>query len=460
VRLLDRLISRSSYWEGQATGAAIFSSTFGSPDREQILPQFVSLAQEAYGANSVVFACILVRLMLFSEVTFKFQHLGDKRLIGTTELAKLEQPWPNGTTGELLARMEQDASLAGNAYIWDTGEQLVRLRPDWTTIVSELTSDGNGRQYRKVIGYYWEPPKSMAGQGDPMYLTVDEIAHWSPITDPTANFRGMSWLTPVIRDVEGDSGLTAYKTQYLQNAATPNLIIKYPTKLRPDTVDSIREKIKARHGGISNAYKTMVLDEGADFTIVGSNLQQLDFANVQSVGENRICAAAGVDPILIGLLTLGRAAVDYPSAMRRLVDITMRPLWRTCCASLQKFVKVPGASKLWFDVSDIAALRQGETERAQTMLVKAQAAAVWIQAGMERQSVLDGVTSGDIEQIKPAPVQPLPGGAAAGAQTPGQLPQPSPHPASSASQIRLPTSTGTSQSALTGTTAHANGSRK
>jgi phage portal protein BeeE len=460
VRLLDRLVRRGTgYWEGVASGAAVLTTSYGSPDREQILPQFVSMAQQAYGGNSVVFSAILARIMLFSEVTFQFRSVIDKKLIGNTDLGKLETPWPNGTTGELLARMEQDNSLAGNAYVWDAGEQLVRLRPDWVTIVSELVTDAIGREYRRPIGYWWEPPRNVVGQGEPTLFLVDEVAHWSPVPDPCANFRGMSWLTPVIREITADSGMTEYKVKYLDNAATPNLLIKYSQKLRDDTVDRIRDRVTARHGGVDNAFKTLVLDEGADATVIGSNFDQMEFQEVQAAGENRICAAAGVDPSLLGLLHMSRGGADYASAMRRLVDMTMRPLWRTACASLEHLVPPPKAHRLWFDVSDIAALRQGETERAQTMLVQAQTAAVFIQAGFERRSVQDAVSSGELGQLVPAPNAPGAGGAAAGAQAPGQLPQPSPHPASSASQIRLPTSTGTSQSALTGTTAHANGSK-
>jgi hypothetical protein len=61
--------------------------------------------------------------MLFSEATFAFRDLTDKHLFGGYEtdgrtmgarlLRKLETPWPNGTTGELLARMIQDVDLRG-----------------------------------------------------------------------------------------------------------------------------------------------------------------------------------------------------------------------------------------------------------------------------------------------------------------------------------------------------------
>jgi RimJ/RimL family protein N-acetyltransferase len=81
---------------------------------------------------AIVFAAILVRMALFSEARFQFQAKDDKHLFGNTSLAKLEEPFgQHTTTGDLLARMEQDVFLAGNAYIWaPPGEdRFVRLEP-------------------------------------------------------------------------------------------------------------------------------------------------------------------------------------------------------------------------------------------------------------------------------------------------------------------------------------------
>jgi hypothetical protein len=147
------------------SGASVLTTSYGLNGNEAILPTLFGSNQQAYGGNAIVFGAILARLSLFSEATFAFRDLSTKDLSGSferdgrrnTALRKLEDPWPNGTTGELLARMIQDVDLAGNAYIWDAGDQLVRLRPDWVTIVSEMRLDPNGREYREVVGYYYEP---------------------------------------------------------------------------------------------------------------------------------------------------------------------------------------------------------------------------------------------------------------------------------------------------------------
>jgi HK97 family phage portal protein len=389
-----------------ASNAAVLISTYGSPDTEQVLPTFLSKTQQAYQGNAVVFGVILARLMLFSEATFQLQSLSNKKLYGNESLRILEYPWPNGTTGELLARMEQDTSLVGNAYIWNAGDQLVRLRPDLVTIVSEQVPDIMGRPYRVVRGYYWDPSKAGDYSTPPQFFSVNEVAHWSPIPDPLANFRGMSWLSPVVRELNADNGLTDYKLRYLENAATPNMMIKYDQKIGQEQLDRVRDQMTARHGGVDNAFKTIILDEGATTEIVGNTLEQMNFTTVQAAGENRIAAAGGVPGIVVGLKEGLMAATysNYEQAMRRFADLTMRPLWRSACAALQPLITdMPNRGvRLWYDTSDIAALRQGEKERAETVQVKAGSADLLVKSGYDLMSIVDAIESGDLHQLKVA----------------------------------------------------------
>lgn len=381
--------------------ALVMSQTWGTPDHERIMPTFQSYAVNAYSGNAVVFGVILARLQLFSEATFKWQNLNDKTLFGTPALGLLENPWPNGTTGELLARMEQDASLAGNAFIRNAGDRLERLRPDWITIVTAVIEGDNGRQIREVIGYSYDSG-GVENDREPEVYLPDEIAHWSPIPDPIANFRGMPWISPVVREINADIGLTQYKTQYLDNAATPNMVITYDREISEEAAKKVAAAVQAKHGGVSNSFKTLVLDKGANHEVVGADLSKMDFTNVQAAGENRIAVAGGVPGIVVGLKEGLQAATysNYEQAMRRFADITMRPNWRSACAALEKLVTPPPGTRLWFDVTDIAALRQGEKERAETMQVKAATANSFIQAGYDPQTVAQAIEANDMGHLK------------------------------------------------------------
>jgi phage portal protein BeeE len=422
VRLLDRLIKRDAgFWEGQASGAAVLTSSYGSPDREAVLPQLAGWAQQAYGSDSPVFSAILVRMMLLAEAQFQFQALGDKHLYGNQSLSVLEHPFgPGSTSGELIARMEQDSSLAGNAYVWappadgddEDAAPLVRLRPDWVTIVSELVSVPGGGSYRRKLGYWHQPPQGVTGQGAPFLAPADEVAHWHPIADPAASFRGMSWLTPVMRDVQGDDAMTRYKIRYLQNNATPNIIIKYAQKLQPATIDSLTARMAARYGGPDNAGKTLILDQGADLTLAGNSLSQMDFSNVSVDGVQRILAPSGVPAMLLGLESIKGAGKSYEDVIRRFADLTLRPLWHSMCAALEVLVPdVPSGAQLWYDTGAIAALQEGEQVRAQVSLIRAQALLALQQAGYDKMSAVAAIGAADMTKLTPsADPPPVPAG--------------------------------------------------
>lgn len=405
MRLWDRLIRRygDTFWEGQASGAAVLSNSYGAPDREPVLPQLTAFAQQAYASSSPVFSASLVRMALFSEARFAFQAKDDKHLFGNQSLAKLEVPFgPGTTTGHLLARMEQDAFLMGQAYIWDPpGEgRLVRLRPDWVTIVSEVVRVAPDGWYRRPAGFWFQPPASLFSRDEGFMVPAGEVVHWAPIPDPLADFRGMAPLTPVVRDVQGDDAMARFKIRYLANNATPNIVIRYAQKLQPATVDAIRDRVSARYGGPDNAGKTLVLDQGADLTLAGNSLSQMDFSNVQSAGDERVLAALSVPGVLVGLEPLRGAGRGYQESMQKLANIWARPQWRSACGALEQLVDTPSGNRLWFDVSDIAALHEGEMARAQASLVRMQAILAGVQAGFTHESVVAAQESGDLALLK------------------------------------------------------------
>ena len=260
------------------------------------------------------------------------------------------------------------------------GDQLERLRPDWVDIISADRGDYS----RQVVGYIYRRNNGQA-DGSAEFYTTDEVAHWSPIPDPLAQWRGMSWLTPVVREVNADSAMTTHKRAFFDNAATPNMIIKYAQKLNDDAIEKLSAQWQATHGGPRNGWKTAVLDNGADPTIIGHSFEQMNFATVQAAGENRIAAAAGVPGIVVGLKEGLQAATysNYEQAMRRFADLTMRPLWRSATAALATLISVPEGTRLWYDTAGIAALRQGEMERAQTFKEKAFTATELIRGGYD-----------------------------------------------------------------------------
>lgn len=394
----------------------LLRTTSWRADREDIEHDFELMVEGAYKRNGVVFACILARLLAFTEARFQYQQMNKGRpgdLFGTADLSLLETPWPNGTTGELLARMEQDASLAGNFYATVTGtganRRFRRLRPDWVSIVSGVrgVDDGDPLSIEaEVLGYIYHPRHNGVERGDPVFLSTDRVVHYSPIPDPVAQWRGMSWVTPVIREIQADSATTRHKLKFFENGATPGYVIKYDGTVSPDTFQRYVELFREQHGGVDNAYKPLHIGGGADPIALGTDLKQLDFSATQASGETRIASAAGVGAIIArlsaGMQGSSLNAGNYNSAKRQFADMTIRPLWRIAAASLAKpdFVKVPAGTRLWYDDRDISFLQEDQKDAAEIALLQAQTIRQLTDGGYTAESVKAAVAAGDFSLLK------------------------------------------------------------
>lgn len=371
-------------------------------DVESVAHNFASYVSAGYKSNGIVFAVILARMSLFAEGVFKFRSLQDGSVFGTSALQILEQPWPNGSTGELLSRMEQDVSLAGNFYARRTGPQRCeRLRPDLVDILVVKDRIGGQDDVADVAAYVYYPH----GRSKPdkaIVLTVDEMVHWSPIPDPAAAYRGMSWLTPVVREVNADSLMTEHKGMFFKNAATPNAWVKVQGVLKPDQRERLRAELDLRYGGVENAHKTLLLDAGADYQVIGHSFEQMQFATVQAAGENRIAAAGGVPGIVAGLKEGLAAATysNYEQAMRRFADLFARPQWRSASSALRKLVVVPTGAELIVDTTNIAAMKEGEKARAEVFKLKSESAGQLIRVGYKPETVAKAVNAGDLSLLE------------------------------------------------------------
>jgi len=375
--------------------------TLAGTGTERPADNFQGLAQQAYASNGVVFACMLVRQLVFSTPRFQFRRYNKgqpSEIFGDRTLSLLERPWPGGTTQDLLARMIQDADLAGNSYWVRQGDELVRLRPDWVQIVGRPRIINGGQVGWTKVGYLYTEG-GIASRNDGVPFLVNEVVHFAPNPDPLAVFTGMSWLTPIVREIQNDQSMTRHKRKFFDNGATVNMIIKHSPAADPAAVMKWSAEMQSKHGGTENAYKNLNLYPGADATVVGSNFKDIDFRNVQGAGETRIAAAAGTPPIIVGL-SEGLAAATYSNygqARRRFADVTMHPLWQNVAGSIENVVPAPdSASMLWCDTSDIPFLREDEADAANIAAVQASTVNTYITAGFKPDSVIKAVTSGDL----------------------------------------------------------------
>jgi HK97 family phage portal protein len=361
---------------------------------------------QIYKTNGVVSACMAIRQRIFSEVTFRFVQINNGKtgqMFGTPDLGILERPWPNGTTGELAARMIQDVDLAGNFYAVREGNRLYRRDPSKTSII--LSGDPKTDEFVDVLGYAYQPD----GPKGPLYTYLPhEVCHWSPEPDPEHPYKGMSWITPILREIRSDNAATDHKAKFYANSATPNMVVTFPQDvMTQDQFDKFKAKMEAEYAGARGAGKTMYLAPGADVEVVGKDFAQMDFSNTQGRDETRIASRAGVPAVIVGLKeSLAGSSLNqgnYAAARRSFADGTMRPLYRSAAAALETLVPAPqgkGASKLWYDDAHVAFFREDRADAATIQQTQATTIKTLVDAGFEWASVIAALEAEDRTLLK------------------------------------------------------------
>jgi len=389
-----------------------FQTTYGKDPAEPIGANFAGYVQGGLKGNGVVFALEQKRLQVFSQARFQYQRMRAGRpgdLFGDPQLRILERPWTGATTGDMLARMLLDADFAGNSWQVKLDGEIVRLRPDWVEIVLEqrVVPYGQGGAdvpvgWRQAGIFYYEGGRFSGA--DPAVFLPGEYTHFAPMPDPEAAYRGMSWLTPVVRELQADTSATKHKLKFFENAATPNLAVSLAKEITPEQFQAFVAEMDKQHRGVENAYKTLYTAGGADVTVIGQNLQQLDFKVTQGAGETRLAAAAGIHPVIVGLSEGMQGsslnAGNYAAAKRATVDTTCRYLWQNAAGSLETLVPAPPDARLWYDARDIPFLREDEKDAAAILKENMLAIESGIRGGYTPDSVVAAVTAGDLTLLQ------------------------------------------------------------
>jgi len=212
----------------------------------------------------------------------------------------------------------------------------------------------------------------------------------------------MSWVSTVTPDVTADSYATQHKLKFFENGAMLSTIVSLDKDVPEAAARKFIAEAEARHRGVTNAYRTLYIGGGADVKTIGATLADLDFHAVQGAGETRVCAAAGIHPVVVGFSEGLRGSAlnagNFAAARRACADITFRPLWRNWAGSLETLVadQVPTNARLWWAERDIAFLQEDRADAASIFNTRMTGIRTGVDAGFEPNAMVQAALSDDI----------------------------------------------------------------
>lgn len=397
-----------SQW-GWGNGSGLVQTLAGNKASEIVntLPGYMAALRQCPPA----FAAELIRASVLSQARFTFRNLpgrpNARKQFGTRELGILEEPWKNATTGELIARMEWHAGVAGNAYVTRRPDRLKVLRPDWVAVLygsDQEPDDAIHALDGKLLGYVYQNGGLYSSGNRPTTLLPADVAHWSPIPDPESGEVGMSWVTPAIREMQGDRLTSEHKIRFFENGATPNLVVKGIPAVTKDQFNDLVSMMEEKHAGVANAYRTLYLTAGADATVVGANLDKLDLKAITGTFETRIASLSRVHPVILGIAEglAGSAlnAGNFGMARRIWADTWIYPTLQDLVASLASIVNVPAGAELWFDTADMPILREDAKDAADIGQIQSSTITQYVREGFTWESSVAAVTAQDPTLLK------------------------------------------------------------
>lgn len=387
---------------------------YGGRNGLAVKAQEISQTLPAYSAAlrgcPPAFAAEMVRALVISQARFTFRNRpsgpNPRKVFGTRALGVLEHPAVSVTTGQMLARMEWHAGLAGNAYVHRQPDRLQVLRPDWVAVVFGSQQEPDDPAHAldaELVGFIYANQGLNSGNRIHTILP-DAMCHWAPVPDPEMAHIGMSWITPAIREIQNDRAAADYKIRYWANAATPNLVVKGIPAMTKAQFDEIVDAMEAKHAGVANAFKTLYLTAGADATVIGNNFKDMDLKALTGSGETRIALLSRVPaPILgisEGLAGSSLNAGNFGMARRLFADTWVYPTLQDLAGSLADIVDVPPGAELWFDTADMPLLREDAKDAAEIEDLKATTITKYVREGFTAESAIEATVRQDVRLLK------------------------------------------------------------
>lgn len=360
---------------------------------EQVAHDYATNVTNVFKRNGPIFALIAFRTDLFSQVRWAFRQRRNGKpgdIFSTPALdAVNDDP-------QLNKWMVLDNDLAGNFYGYRDEGGVTRLRPDWVQLAYDKPVDAWDARINAVL-YFEGGPLGKDPERDAIHFPVEQVVHWYDRPDPERRGMGMSWISPIVREIAADNAANTHKLKFFENGATPNLVFKFPETVSPTAVQEYKETFSIENVGVQNAYKNMWLGGGADATVIGADLKQLEFAITQGKGESRLASAARVPAVLVGFSEGLQAATysNYASARRMAADGLLHPLWVSAAQALGRVVEAGSGAEFWYDARDIPFLREDKQDEADIRSTDGQTIRTLIDAGYEAESVVAAVAAGD-----------------------------------------------------------------
>lgn len=274
----------------------------------------------------------------------------------------LDQPNSMWTAGEFWRAVESWLALTGSAFVQiqlDADLVPVEMWPLRSDEVRVLLSEDN----RSVTGFVHE-----SADGSIAILRNEML--WFRRFNPIQPYAGLSSIAPTRAAVDMSGEAMRFNRSFFKNAATPSDIVVKVSNAHPSAqeIERFLERWQERFSTPDKAHSPVVLGEGLEMKHVGLNHRDMEFVAALSWSVEEVSRAFGVPKVFLS---------EFEDATLANVRTMEQFLWRnTIIPELTLFEDVmnrrlaphfnefPGQLEVRFDLTQIEAIQESQTDRA------------------------------------------------------------------------------------------------
>jgi HK97 family phage portal protein len=299
-----------------------------------------TIRRQGVESNAVVHSVVRLIAQQLASVpleAYRVRADGEIELLPDSPLqALLDQPGPQLSRYRWLAKLGTHLVTYGNALtvLERTGRNgaVQRLR---VVHPERLSSIGVESASDLVAAYHWTD--SVGVRHTSPYFDVLHIADLD--TDEDGWF-GFPRLASAMADIISDSDATSYVRQTLANAGVPSMVMLAEPGADVQELKAAEDVWHERMAVRGGRGKVRFVGGIREIQVIGHTLSELEFPSLRQVTREDICAAAGVDPRMVGVSSAtkdgGMSGAQYGEARRRLEQQTVAPLRQLVCDALDQ----------------------------------------------------------------------------------------------------------------------------
>lgn len=204
--------------------------------------------------------------------------------------------------------------------------------------------------------------------GVPEDVRPEDIVHLRHGIDPRNPMKGLSPLMAALREVVGDNTAATIGTALLVNGGIAGVAISpkenRANELKPEKREELKQKFRENTVG-DGAGTPSFFPFPVDVVQLGYSPEQLNLGGTRATMVSRILAAAGIDPMVLGLPSEQKTYSNYKEANEAAHENTLLPnmaVWAKQLTRQTLRVDYPGSSafRVWWDTSEVRALQDDQ----------------------------------------------------------------------------------------------------